>query len=242
MSLIASEMLNTHTPVITRFFTAQQISTKMPASIFLHWNSVPDLNSTPSPSPSSPHKLHSRTQNGKVEENVSPASVVASVDQTSGTYSWPYLLKPANQRSAKYAARMKLKERLEVQDANPRSHQRKRNEVSSQAKKPKGRKRSSLGVGRTKTKRPPVEDSFCWFEYTKRRPRSLPPLSPISKFALKELSIPIQRIPVRIRKKMTDNSATRSSSISSSTVDSSTELSSRSSVSPLNSSKTSIIQ
>ena len=211
----------------------------MPPNIFLQWNSVPVSNSISFPS--LPHKLHSRTHNGKVEERSSPATVVTSVNQPSDAYTWPYILKPVDQRSAKCLARIKLKEKLEAQHINPRNSQRKGKEVVSQGKKPKSRKRSSLGVGRTRRKRSPstVEDELRWFDdidCARRRHRSLPPLAPTSKFTLKELTIPIQRVPVRVRKKQAQchGNDARCGSVSSSTLDSSPEPSSRLSASPLN--------
>ena len=210
----------------------------MPSNIFLQWNSVPVSNTLPSPS--SPHKLHSRTQNGKVEERSSPATVVASVTQPPDAYTWPYILKPVDQRSAKCLARLRLKERLEVEHMNPRNSQQK-GKVVSRAKKPKSQKRSSLGVGRTRIKRSPgtVKDELRWFDdinCARRRHRSLPPVFPTTKLTLKELTIPIQKVPVRVRKKQAQSHGNdaRSSSVSSSTLGSSPEPSSRLSASPLN--------
>ena len=193
------------------------------------------------PSPSSPHKLHSRTQIGKVEKNCSPATVVASVVHPPDTYSWPYILKGGNngQRTAKCVARMKLQEKQDTDHFASRNRQQRRKEAKARTKKTKNLQRRSL-VSERRKRESPLSNDLDWFGgRDKRRPRSLPPLSTIAKFPLKKLSIPINRIPVRVRKKKGDSDIpfdARSRSSSYTTVDSPTEPSStsRTSSSPLN--------
>lgn len=185
----------------------------MPPNLFLHWNSVPQLDSTLSPS--SPHKLHSRTIGGKVVENGSPAMVEATLDQPTETYTWPYVMKSSEQRTAKCVARMKLKRQTNNNDncITPRSRNEKRKECKTRTTKAATRKRSSPAIGGRGESRAKLKDRLDWFEHDGKRPRSLPPLSNFSsKFSLKKLSIPICRIPVRVKKKKIDNVETASSS------------------------------
>lgn len=187
-------------------FIAEQISTKMPPKLFLQWNNVPKLDNISSPS--SPHKLHSRTQNGKVVHD-SPATVVTSIKRSKTSYAWPYILKDSGQRTAKCVARMRLQQ--EAQDLDFLSPKRLRGGKEAKVKV-KTHKRRSPQVERRKQSR--TDDDLRWFKsmsnYTAEgRHRSLPPST--SKVALKELSIPIRKIPVHVKKKKMDDSDASSS-------------------------------
>ena len=207
------------------FFTANEISTKMPPRLFLQWNNIPELDAISSPS--SPHKLHSRTHNGKVEYS-SPATVVACVKSPPGGYTWPYILKNnSDQRTAKCVARMRIQE---TQDLDHIINPKKGKEVGKvRSKRGKNQPQASSPVTQRR-KRPRVIDDndLQWFEsinYDRGR-RKTRSLSPHSKVALKELSIPLFRIPVRIKKRKMEESDHSASSSRCSTVDSVSEQSS----------------
>ena len=189
----------------------------MPPNLFLHWNSVSEVDRSNSAS-SSLKFIHSRTQNGKVVRGA-PATVVAS-EYPPNEYAWPYILKPSEQRTAKCVARMKLQEKLDSMN--------KCTEVKSQARKQTSKGRRNSPKPRQSKCLPASDGTIQWFDGIKcsaeQRTRSLPPL--VNKIALKRLSIRMRRIPVRIRKKRaSDADELRSRSSSCSTTDSSLDLS-----------------
>ena len=190
----------------------------MPTNLFLHWNSIPKVDLITSPS--SPHKLHSRTRNGKVTHS-HPATVIASEYQQKSPehYTWPYELPPfkqGNVRTAKCLAKLKLKESVDSEYGN-RSRG-----TKSQTVKGGGKSRRMSIPG--PHKRSPVNNARS-IDHSYRRPMSLPPFS--KKIAMKRLSIQMNRVPVRVKKKgASDIDALSSSSGSScSTVDSAIDLS-----------------
>ena len=212
------------------FSTARDISAKMPSRLFLQWNNIPELEAIPSPS--SPHKLHSRTLNGKVEHS-SPATVVACVSSPPGGYTWPYILKNSEQRTAKCVARMRLQESQDLDHINGPKRGREVSKTRNKKNRTQSRANSPMS-GRKKRSRMKDDIDLQWFESIShdRGGRKTRSLSPHCKVALKELSIPLMKIPVHVRKRTVgqcDRSTTASSRCS-------TEQSSRLSSSPLSNS------
>ena len=220
-------------------FTAKEISAKMPPRLFLQWNNIPELDAIPSPS--SPHKLHSRTHNGKVEYS-SPATVVACVNSPPGGYTWPYILKNSEQRTAKCVARMRLQETQDLDHLIGPKRGKEVGKVRNKKSRTQSRANSPMS-GRKKRSHVKDDNDLQWFEsinHDDRGERKTRSLSPRCKVALKELSIPLLKIPVRVKKrKLGDCDRGAGSSTSSSrcsTVDSLMEQSFRLSSSPLSNS------
>ena len=207
----------------------------MPPRLFLQWNNIPELDAIPSPS--SPHKLHSRTHNGKVEHS-SSATVVTCVNSPPGDYTWPYILKNPEQRTAKCVARMKLQEGQDLDHAAGPKRGKEIGKVRNKKRGNRARVNSPMSGGRKKRSHVNDGNDLQWFESINhdRGGRKVRSLSPRCKVALKELSIPLKKIPVGVKRKLReyDRSATSSTGSSRcSTVDSLLEQSSRLSSSPL---------
>ena len=204
----------------------------MPPRLFLQWNSIPELDTAPSPS--SPHKLHSRTHNGKVEYS-SPATVVACVKSPPGRYTWPYVLKNSKQRTAKSVARMRLRETQDLDHIISPKKGKEGGKVRNKKSRIQARANSPVS-GRKKRSHVKDDNDLQWFESInhEREGRKVRSLSPRCKVALKELSIPLLKIPVPIKnRKLGDHDrSTSTSNNRCSTVDSLTEQSSRLSSSP----------
>ncbi len=210
----------------------------MPPRLFLQWNNVPELDAIPSPS--SPHKLHSRTHNGKVE-HTSPATVVACVNSPPGSYTWPYILKNSEQRTAKCVARRRLQESQELNHIIGPKRGKEGGKVRSKKSRTQSRANSSMS-GRKKRSHIVMKDDIDdleWFESINhdRGGRKIRSLSPRCKVALKELSIPLMKIPVHaVKERKLGQCASLSAGSSTSSSRSSTEQSSRLSSLPLSNS------
>lgn len=207
----------------------------MPPGLFLHWNNVPELD--PVPSPSSPHKLHSRTLNGKVQHS-SPPTVVACVKSPSGHYTWPYILKNSEQRTAKSVARMKLQETYEMNHTVGPKRGKEVGKVRNKKSRIQARTNNlPIPGGRKKQSHAKDDNDLQWFEsinHDKGGERKTRSLSPRCKVALKKLSIPLVKVPVRDRKKELDHGAGSSTGSSRcSTADNFMERSFRLSSSPI---------
>lgn len=192
----------------------------MPPRLFLQWNNIPELD--PTPSPSSPHKLHCRTHNGKVEYS-SPATVVACVKSPPGGYTWPYILKNSEQRTAKCVARMRLQETQDLDHIIGPKRGKEVGKVRNKKNRSQARANSSMS-GRKKQSHLKDDNDLQWFESInhEREGRKTRSLSPRCKVALKELSIPLLKVPVRVKKRNPGDHdrSTSTSSSRCSTVDS----------------------
>lgn len=191
------------------FFTAEEIATKMPPRLLLKWNNVPIA--TQCQTRSSPHVLlHGRIQNDKVEYS-SPETVVVSGNSPHGYYSWPYALLNSQQRTAKCVAHRKIQE---IQDLDHRACPKSDTFTKvGKVRKKKVRGRSLANSPVTGKKEQLHVKSGTDLRLVERKGRKTYS-SRHCLVALKELSIPLDKVPFHVKKRNLENSDQSASSSS----------------------------